>query len=218
VDEHAFDRLARSLSAAPTRRRLLGSVLAGVATVLAGAASIQAQGRGRGLALGVGKDKGRPAEVGSAVEHGGGAAANGAAVEGPEELDVDEVEETDKVEDIGVGKGTTKVSICHKGKVITVGAPALTAHQRNHGDAVCQNCTVYDKGGPCTVVTADVEVKVATCECAAGITPEAEAVDAAIEEEDVAEAQRATPRGRQSSRRAKRRARLEARRMEKRAR
>jgi hypothetical protein len=60
--------------------------------------------------------------------------------------------------------------------------------------------------------------KVAACLCAGGITPEAEAVDAALEEEDGAEAQRATPRGRQSSRRAKRRARLEARRLEKRAR
>jgi hypothetical protein len=183
--------------------------------MLAGAAAIQAQGRGHGLALGVGKDKGRPAEVGSAGDHGGGA-AKGTDVDGPEEPDVDEVEEIDEVEDIGVGKGTTKVSICHKGKVITVGAPALTAHQRNHRDAVCQNCAAYVKGGTCAVVTADAEVKVATCQCAGGITPEAEAVDAALEEEDGAEAQRATPRGRKSSRRAKRRTRLEARRVEKR--
>jgi hypothetical protein len=56
VDEHAIDRLARSLSAAPSRRRLLGSVLGGVAAVLAGASAIQAQGRGHGLALGMGKD------------------------------------------------------------------------------------------------------------------------------------------------------------------
>jgi hypothetical protein len=195
---------------------LLGSVLGGVAAVLAGAAAIQAQGRGHGLALGVGKDKGQPAEVGSAGDHGGGA-AKGADVDGPEEPDVDEVED---IGVIGVGKGTTKVSICHKGKVITVGAPALTAHQAKHGDAECTTglsgsacSTVYAKGGTCSVKTVGAE-----CECADGITPEAEAVDSALEEGDGAEAQRATPRGRQSSRRAKRRARLEARRVEKRAR
>jgi hypothetical protein len=27
-----------------------------------------------------------------------------------------------------------KVTICHKGKTITVGAPAVKAHVRNHGD------------------------------------------------------------------------------------
>jgi hypothetical protein len=77
--------------------------------VLAGAAAIRAQGRGHSLALAVGKDKGRPAEVGSAGDHGEGAAAKGTDVDGPQETDVDEVE------DIGVGKGTTKVWICHKG-------------------------------------------------------------------------------------------------------
>jgi hypothetical protein len=103
--------------------------------------------------------------------------------------------------------------------VITVGAPALTAHQEKHGDAECTTgpsggiCTVYAKGGTCTVNTEGAE-----CQCAAGITPEAEAVNSAVQEDDVAEAQRATPRGRKSSRRAKRRSRLEARRFEKRER
>ena len=32
--------------------------------------------------------------------------------------------------------GKTKVTICHKGKTITVGAPAVRAHVRNHGDHV----------------------------------------------------------------------------------
>jgi hypothetical protein len=30
--------------------------------------------------------------------------------------------------------GKTKVTLCHKGKTITVGAPAAKAHLRNHGD------------------------------------------------------------------------------------
>jgi len=33
------------------------------------------------------------------------------------------------------GKGQEKVTICHKGKTITVGAPAVAAHQK-HGDTL----------------------------------------------------------------------------------
>ena len=36
---------------------------------------------------------------------------------------------------LGLAKGTEKVTICHKGKTITVGAPAVPAHLA-HGDAM----------------------------------------------------------------------------------
>ncbi len=32
--------------------------------------------------------------------------------------------------------GQSKVTICHKGNTITIGAPAVDAHLRNHGDTV----------------------------------------------------------------------------------
>ncbi len=36
----------------------------------------------------------------------------------------------------GGGGGQDKVTICHKGDTITIGAPAVDAHQRNHGDTI----------------------------------------------------------------------------------
>lgn len=32
--------------------------------------------------------------------------------------------------------GQPKVTICHKGNTITIGAPAVDAHERNHGDTI----------------------------------------------------------------------------------
>ncbi len=34
------------------------------------------------------------------------------------------------------GGGQDKVTICHKGNTITIGAPAVDAHLRNHGDTI----------------------------------------------------------------------------------
>ena len=36
----------------------------------------------------------------------------------------------------GGGGGQDKVTICHKGHTITIGAPAVDAHLRNHGDTI----------------------------------------------------------------------------------
>ena len=36
----------------------------------------------------------------------------------------------------GPGGGVEKVTICHKGHTITIGAPAVDAHLRNHGDTI----------------------------------------------------------------------------------
>ena len=36
----------------------------------------------------------------------------------------------------GPGGGGEKVTICHNGHTITIGAPAVDAHQRNHGDTL----------------------------------------------------------------------------------
>ncbi len=45
----------------------------------------------------------------------------------------------------GLAKGATKVTICHKGRTITVGAPAVAAHLA-HGD-VSGECEAPDDGG-----------------------------------------------------------------------
>ncbi len=37
---------------------------------------------------------------------------------------------------VSASAGQPKVTICHKGNTITIGAPAVDAHQRNHGDTV----------------------------------------------------------------------------------
>jgi hypothetical protein len=36
----------------------------------------------------------------------------------------------------GPGGGVEKVTICHNGNTITIGAPAVDAHLRNHGDTI----------------------------------------------------------------------------------
>ncbi len=43
------------------------------------------------------------------------------------------------------GGGQDKVTICHKGHTITIGAPAVPAHVANHGDTIGA-CS--DGGGP----------------------------------------------------------------------
>jgi hypothetical protein len=51
-----------------------------------------------------------------------------------------EPEERGNEEEHGRGEGQQKVTLCHKGKTITVGAPALEAHLSHHGDreGACQ--------------------------------------------------------------------------------
>jgi hypothetical protein len=38
--------------------------------------------------------------------------------------------------DGGNGKGQTKITLCHKGKTLTVAEPAVAAHVENHGDTL----------------------------------------------------------------------------------
>ena len=222
MDEQAFDRLARGLSAAPSRRRVLSSVLGGVLALLTGVPAIQAQGRGHGLALGVGNRKDRPAVEGAPANHGAGAVATGVRVDPGADAAVDERDDVEVVEGVGPGKGTTKVSICHKpdatgiGRVITVATPALRAHLQ-HGDAACQNeipCTVYANGGTCTV-----NQGVAECACReASVTAEADVVNLDPQEVGGEDEQRGTARHGKGSKREKRRARGAASRAESRER
>ena len=46
----------------------------------------------------------------------------------------------------GPGGGVEKVTICHKGNTITIGAPAVDAHQRNHGDTIGACSSGSDSG------------------------------------------------------------------------
>jgi hypothetical protein len=185
VNEDAFDRIARRLTAGTSRRSAVGGVLGGVVALLTSAVGLEAQGRGNGLALG--RDTG-----GAAAGRGRGPTGSGADVDTGEDIEVGDVSE------IEVELGQSKVSICHKGRVITVGAPALGAHLRKHDDGQCTNaCQVYAKGGTC-----EASNGVAECACSDEIL----ATDAV--EGEQTEKRRIS----KDAKRAKQRARLEARR------
>jgi hypothetical protein len=193
VNEDAFDRIARRLTAGASRRSAVGGVLGGVVALLTSAVGLEAQGQGNGLALG--RDTG-----GAAAGRGRGPTASGADVEPGEDIEVGDVGEVE------VELGQSKVSICHKGRVITVGAPALSAHLRKHYDRECTNtCQVYAKGGTCEASNGGAE-----CACSDEILTtdvvEGEQTDA------VEGQQRGKPRNSKHAKRAKQRARLEARR------
>ncbi len=47
----------------------------------------------------------------------------------------------------GPGGGVEKVTICHNGNTITIGAPAVDAHQRNHGDTIGACSDTEAEGG-----------------------------------------------------------------------
>jgi hypothetical protein len=191
VNEDAFDRIARRLTAGASRRSAVGGVLGGVVALLTSAVGLEAQGQGNGLALG--RDTG-----GAAAGHGVGPTRSEADVDTDEDIEVGEVGEVE------VELGQIKVSICHKGRVITVGAPALSAHLRKHYDRECTNaCQVYAKGGTCEASNGVVE-----CACSDEILP-----TDAIEGEQT-EKRRIS----KDAKRAKQRARIEARRAAKQAR
>jgi hypothetical protein len=157
------------------------------------------------------KDEGNGLALGRRT--GGAAAGCGRGPTGSgADVDTDEDSEVDEVAEVEVELGQSKVSICHKGRVITIGAPALGAHLRKHDDGECTNaCQVYGKGGTCDVSNGVVE-----CACSDEILTtdvvEGEQTDA-VEGE-----QRGKPRKRKDAKRAKQRARLEARRAAKHAR
>jgi hypothetical protein len=194
VNEDAFDRIARRLTAGTSRRSAVGGVL-GVVALLTSAVGLEAQGRGNGLALGRGSG-------GAAAGHDVGPTRSEADVEPGEDIEVGDVGEVE------VELGQSKVSICHKGRVITVGAPALSAHLRKHYDRECTNaCQVYAKGGTCEASNGVVE-----CACSDEILDEILPTDA-IEGEQT-EKRRIS----KDAKRAKQRARIEARRAAKQAR
>jgi hypothetical protein len=199
VNEDAFDRIARRLTAGASRRSAVGGVLGGVVALLTSAVGLEAQGQGNGLALG--RDTG-----GAAAGRGRGPTASGADVDTTEDSEVGDVGEVE------VELAQSKVSICHKGRVITVGAPAVDAHLREHDDGRCTNaCQAYAKGGTC-----EASNGVAECACSDEILTtdvvEGEQTDA------VEGQQRGKPRNSKHAKRAKQRARLEARRAAKQAR
>jgi hypothetical protein len=189
VNEDAFDRIARRLTAGASRRSAVGGVLGGVVALLTSAVGLEAQGQGNGLALG--RDTG-----GAAAGRGRGPTASGADVEPGEDIEVGDVGEVE------VELGQSKVSICHKGRVITIGAPALGAHLRKHDDGECTNaCQVYAKGEIC-----EASNGVAECACSDEILDEILPTDAV--EGEQTEKRRIS----KDAKRAKQRARLEARR------
>ncbi len=65
----------------------------------------------------------------------------------------------------GFGPGVEKVTICHKGNTITIGAPAVDAHQRNHGDTIgaCAEGGIGPVDEPVSPPTEEPPV-VATCQ------------------------------------------------------
>jgi hypothetical protein len=191
VDEDAFDRIARRLTAGPSRRSAVGGVLGGLVALLTSAVGLEAQGRGNGLALG--RDTG-----GAAAGRGRGPTGNGTDVDTGEDIEVGDVGEVE------VELGQSKVSICHKGRVITIGAPAVDTHLRKYDDGKCTNaCQVYAKGGTCEASNGGAD-----CACSDEILP-----TNVIEGE-----QTEKPRNSKDAKRAKQRARLDARRAVKQAR
>lgn len=53
------------------------------------------------------------------------------------------------------GGGQERVTICHKGHTITIGAPAVAAHLANHGDTIgaCNDAPESDPTPPSTTTT-----------------------------------------------------------------
>jgi hypothetical protein len=118
VDSKRFDAFVQEVSAAATRRRMLGGILGGAA-LLTGAVA----GGGDGLAK-RGKSKGKKKKRGKGKNSGNG---NGNGN--------------------GKGKGRTKVFICHKGKVLHVASPSLKGHL-GHGDFECGEAPECQTGSP----------------------------------------------------------------------
>ena len=103
MDSKRFDELVARLASAATRRNALRGVVGGALTSV-GVTSV-ASAENKGKSKGKGKGKGGKGKGGK------GKGGNGN----------------------GNGNGQEKVTICHKGKTITVAEPALQAHL-DHGD------------------------------------------------------------------------------------
>jgi hypothetical protein len=127
---------------------------------------------------------------------------------------VRDVEEDVAVEEaeVEVGRGTTNVAICHKGKGIIAGAPTVTTQQRTHGDVLCQNAwTVSTRGGVWTVSQGAAE-----CACHdAGGTAEEDLADREPDDEPVEAVARSQTRFGKGGKGTRRRARRQGRRAEK---
>ena len=108
MDSKQFDELVARLASAATRRNALRGVVGGALTSVGvtSVASAESKGKGKGKGKG-GKGKGGKGKGGK------GKGGNGN----------------------GNGNGQEKVTICHKGKTITVAEPAVPAHL-GHGDTV----------------------------------------------------------------------------------
>jgi hypothetical protein len=129
MEGNTFDRITKRLGTDASRRQMLGGLIGTTAAVLAGAVVAEAKPH-KNKNKGKAKDRNR-ARKQAANDNGNN----------------------------GRGAGTEKVQICHRnnGKkgpnLITVGAPAVPAHER-HGDTVCEQvacqtiagCAVDDDG------------------------------------------------------------------------
>lgn len=65
----------------------------------------------------------------------------------------------------GGGGGQDKETICHNGHTITVGAPAVDAHQRNHGDTIgaCSDGLDFEEPEQPATTTTTTTVPPAVC-------------------------------------------------------
>jgi hypothetical protein len=103
MDSKQFDELVARLASAATRRNAVKGVVGG-ALASVGVASVAAEKGGKGKSKGKAKAKGK----GKAKSKGKGDGGDS-------------------------GQGQAKVTICHKGKTISVAEPAVPAHMK-HGD------------------------------------------------------------------------------------
>ena len=136
MDNKHFDAITQALATDGSRRRVLGVLVGGVAA-LAGAATLEAKRGGNGKSRGRGRGRNNGGNGGNGNTNGNGAS-----------------------------QGQEKVTLCHRnnGKkgfnLITVGAPAVAAHER-HGDVICETedvCSVAtgcDDDGACVFGPAD---------------------------------------------------------------
>jgi hypothetical protein len=104
MDFKQFDELVARLASAATRRNAVKGVVGGALASVGVSSVASAAKKGKGKAKGNGSGKGK----------GKG-------------------KETSKGGDNGSGNGQEKMTICHKGKTISVAEPAVQAHLK-HGD------------------------------------------------------------------------------------
>ena len=123
MNDTAFDQSLRTLAAGTPRRRVVGLLLAGAATAAVGRVALADAG-GVGTGHGQGKHTANGAENGQGQDNGKGGGKGNTS-------NADTAPTVAKGK--GKGKGTAKVTLCHNGRTITVGEPAVAAHLA-HGD------------------------------------------------------------------------------------